>query len=470
VYFLRSFRCYFWMSPVQRLGKAGLGRRDLTREQPACTGMLKDFDAEPVFEHAATNDGDWPTFDGYGDAEELLVGLYRVKPRQAASEAHVIPPGQDALISDMLGGPSLPAGCRLIRADAQQATIAGVYTCGSQDTTLELRHPSAAGPSSTNAATARTRQFSIRVLSGPGPEALIAAVVRRIEAREDGWRWEAANPGQQGAKPDMPSGVPADAANNALYERGGALSVAGKDREALEVYLELARKDLHYPHILGRVVNGLAAIYGNPDGARSRAAEADARPDDPLLQFIAGVSSHYAGHQAAKTREEKAAFYTTAIHYLERARPALDFEARLYIYLAVSHYRLGHQAEAEALIEKAVVLAGDDPDAVYCRAEVYHKKDAKKALADIEAYQSMSSRLLAKGAQINSAKTARVAHMHDELTKHGEATPLELFDPLPSGGRPAEGQALEVTPMRVLLGLIGGAGLVLLLRRLARGA
>jgi tetratricopeptide (TPR) repeat protein len=220
--------------------------------------------------------------------------------------------------------------------------------------------------------------------------------------------------------------------------------------------------------VLGRIVNGLAAVSGNEEGARIRASEADARPGDPLSQFMAGVAAHYAGHQAAKSREAKASLYATAIRYLERARPALDFEARLYIYLAVSHYRLGHQAQAEELIEKAVSLAGDDPDAVYCRAEVYHKKDAKRALADIEAYQIMASRLLEKGAQISPAKQARVAHMHDELAKHGEATPSELFDPLPDEHRGSEGTPLTLKPAYAILGLVGVIVLVVALRRLAR--
>ena len=121
-----------------------------------------------------------------------------------------------------------------------------------------------------------------------------------------------------------------------------------------------------------------------------------------------------------------------AIRYLERARPDYDFEARLFIYLAVSHFRLGEQQEAQTLIQRAVQVGPDDPDAFYCRAEIYQRVDVRAAIADLERYMSMVAALGRVGVAVSDRKTERVRRMHAHLLAitRGEASPEEIFDPV----------------------------------------
>jgi tetratricopeptide (TPR) repeat protein len=151
---------------------------------------------------------------------------------------------------------------------------------------------------------------------------------------------------------------------------------------------------------------------------------------------VAGVAAHYSGHLRAPTREKKAELYERTIKYLTRARPKFDLEPRLYVYLGVSNFRLGHQKEAEELIEHAIPLATNDPDVYYCRAEIFQRVNTKRSIEDIERYLKMIDTLHAQGVPINDAKQARVKRMLDILgaISRGEqkaAEADELFDPLP---------------------------------------
>ena len=105
-----------------------------------------------------------------------------------------------------------------------------------------------------------------------------------------------------------------------------------------------------------------------------------------MKQFVAGVGAHYYAHQSAPTKEAKRPYYEIALTYLSRAESAYAAEPRLWIYLAVSNFRLGRQREAEALIEKAVALGADDPDAYYCRAEIFQHQNLARSLADLDLY------------------------------------------------------------------------------------
>jgi hypothetical protein len=118
-----------------------------------------------------------------------------------------------------------------------------------------------------------------------------------------------------------------------------------------------------------------------------------------------------------------------------RARPAYDFEARLFIYLAVSHFRLGHQDEAEVAIERAVELGGDDPDAFYCRAEIFQRRDVARSIADLERYLEMTRRLVAEGGVVAASKQERVRRMLEHLraVQRGEERGDEIFDPVGEG-------------------------------------
>jgi tetratricopeptide (TPR) repeat protein len=107
------------------------------------------------------------------------------------------------------------------------------------------------------------------------------------------------------------------------------------------------------------------------------------------------------------------------IKYLSRARPRFDGEPRLYVYLGVSNFRLGNQAEAEKLIEQATPLATNDPDVYYCRAEIFQRVNTARSVEDIKRYLDMIGKLHAQGVPINDAKQARVQRMLQSLDRGG---------------------------------------------------
>jgi len=182
-----------------------------------------------------------------------------------------------------------------------------------------------------------------------------------------------------------------------------------------------------------------------PDGIAwvdERMRQADAHPEDLISQFVTGVAVHYRGHGRGESREAKVADYERALHFLERVKDAYASSPRLWIYLAVSYLRTGRQAEAEAAIENAVAHDdGGDADIYYCRAEVWHRKDPRKALADIERYQATMRRNKAGGAWAAPEKEGRVEAMRQTVARvaSGEASwnqgegEFDLFDPVKPG-------------------------------------
>jgi MYXO-CTERM domain-containing protein len=109
---------------------------------------------------------------------------------------HVVPPGQEALLADMLGhGAPLPAQCRFTSGQANGRVVLGAYTCPGGEVVIELRHPSTAAPDHP-----RTEQFAVAVRSGTAPAELITALMERIRAREDDFEWvSAAKPAPPGS-------------------------------------------------------------------------------------------------------------------------------------------------------------------------------------------------------------------------------------------------------------------------------
>lgn len=222
---------------------------------------------------------------------------------------------------------------------------------------------------------------------------------------------------------------------------GGALELVREQRydEALPLLVSLARKT-PATHVLGLLVSAVASARHEPDQAARLRAEADAAPGDPLLQFMAGVATHYCGHVAARDQAEKARYYELALPYLQRTLPAYEHVVRVWIYIAVSHFRLGHQREAEQAIAEAARrnAAGDEADVFYCRAEILHRTDAAGAVADIDKYLAIMAANVARGAFTDPGKEKRLRAMRDRLARAAEGAPLpdaaELFDPVLVGG------------------------------------
>ncbi len=225
---------------------------------------------------------------------------------------------------------------------------------------------------------------------------------------------------------------PLDPRDTALYEAGHEFSRIEKMPEAFATYLMLTRRNARYSAVMGRLVASIAYLQSNPKSAEVWLEAARQQPGDKLAQFVGGVAAHYTAHNAAGTVEEKRRLYRAAIKHLLQARPTYDFEPRLYIYLAVSHYRLRMQKKAEEFIAEAVRLGAKDPDAFYCRAEILQRVDIPQSLRDLETYLAMTKSLLREGALIGKGKQERVQRMYEHLkaVQRGTAKPVEMFDPL----------------------------------------
>jgi len=230
---------------------------------------------------------------------------------------------------------------------------------------------------------------------------------------------------------------PAEAANRKRYAEILETYRAGDYKTAYAGYFELART---WPKggTLGMVVASLASTAPQADAVKVLTDDADTNPTDVLKQFVAGVGSHYYAHQSADSKEEKQKYYEQTLKYLARVRPTYDHEPRTFIYLAVSHFRLGHQKEAEAAIDEAIKIAADDPDAFYCRAEIYQRTDVDQALKDLQVYIDMTQEFKKRGAVLSEAKERRVIRMKEHLlaVKAGKASNAEIFDPVEAEGDP----------------------------------
>jgi tetratricopeptide (TPR) repeat protein len=226
------------------------------------------------------------------------------------------------------------------------------------------------------------------------------------------------------------------AAQEERYQEGLRSYQQRRYPQAIELYTSLAR-DNTCCGVLGMVVASYASTAPTPERAAAAAADADAHRDDTLKQFIAGVLAHYAAHVNGRDQEEKRRLYEQALRYLDRTRPTYDFEPRVFIYLAVSNFRLGRQQLAEQFIERAVLLAQHDPDAYYCRAEIFQRTNVRRSIEDINLYLRTNAVNEARGAVGDPGKTARVIAMRDHLiaVSEGRANPRELFDPVRQSGR-----------------------------------
>jgi hypothetical protein len=113
------------------------------------------------------------------------------QPEPGDAEA-VIPPGQEPLLSDMLGaGASLPGECKFDGAQAEHTFIRSSYACPGGVVVFELMHPSKAPSEATE-----TSRFGVVLKSGSPPDGLTDALVSRIKAREEAfdWKWIGGTP------------------------------------------------------------------------------------------------------------------------------------------------------------------------------------------------------------------------------------------------------------------------------------
>jgi hypothetical protein len=112
---------------------------------------------------------------------------------QALDAPHaVVPPGQEEILSDILGrGVELPGTCKFAGAEADASVIRSTYACPKGAVVFELRHPTEAGSGAT-----KTSEFAVTLKSGSPPAGLVDALASHIRSREAAftWQWIGASP------------------------------------------------------------------------------------------------------------------------------------------------------------------------------------------------------------------------------------------------------------------------------------
>jgi tetratricopeptide (TPR) repeat protein len=380
----------------------------------------------------------------------------------------VIGPGNEQAVSAMAGMGGIDVGgCSLEGAAIARTNVALTYACAGAPAALTLVHPSAAPEGAVV-----TEKLAVAPGDPAPPKALLDAVVARVREHEGAFAWQELAPQAESdatvpSVPEAPKGFMNDE-QRARYDRAVQRYKSGDVEGAYDDLYALAHETPR--GVLGTLVAALASRSPSEELVRELTAAADADPDDPVKQFVAGVGAHYRGHQSGRSREEKARYYEITLRYLKRVEALYAEEPRLWIYLAVSYFRTGRQAEAEAAIEKAVALGSDDADAWYCRAEIYHKKDPEAAVADMKRYLAIMEENRKKGSIFAESKEKRVKEMlaHMERVARGElpADAEELFDPPKTSLASLLG---DLPPLAfVVAGVALLAGLALVVTRLRR--
>lgn len=125
-----------------------------------------------------------------GGAAAVLSWLLVTTSIAAASEPlaydePVVPPGQDELISTMLGrGAELPDGCKFAGGLSDGPLITGNYVCPSGHVAYRIVHPDNASDSA-----AQTERFAIMIERGAPPATLTDALARLFRGREADFEW-----------------------------------------------------------------------------------------------------------------------------------------------------------------------------------------------------------------------------------------------------------------------------------------
>jgi MYXO-CTERM domain-containing protein len=369
----------------------------------------------------------------------------------APQAAWVLPAGQETAVLGALGDETPLAGCRRQDVRIAATAIEVVWRCadGLQHSRLVYSRESPAGVAlaADSTVTAALREaLAARLAAAPvavqwqmpaaavqpsgGAAAPAAASLPSTATR-------VAAPLAAAATPATGHGWPA--AVEQLYNETEALLRNGRTWTRLDA-LRAAAAQVPDSLILGRLVVAAAERVGQPDGPAwvdGLLAQSDSQRADPVLQFVAGVAVHYRGHTRGTSLQAKQADYRHCIARLERVRDTYAHNARLWLYLAVSYLRTGQHLAAREAIDRSVAAdAGSDADVYYCRAEVWHRVDTRRALADIARYQQLMASNRARGAWSAPGKEERVARMRavlqDVVDGRAQLPPpdQDLFDPL----------------------------------------
>lgn len=204
---------------------------------------------------------------------------------------------------------------------------------------------------------------------------------------------------------------------NLLFLKASALHSGWQNRAAAEVWEQVARKDLHYPSVLGMVATAYTQLPEVTDDAflATFAARAAAHPDDVVARYVKGTIHYY--------RNE----FAQVLELLEPLRSVVPEEPRVHLYTAMSQFNLGHVREADERLATLEKMGHDDADYYYCRSVVNRRRDFSQSLADLETFARLSQRR-----QNSAAKEAKVQR-ELEVMRSGRVP--TAFDLLPAPAR-----------------------------------
>ncbi len=207
-----------------------------------------------------------------------------------------------------------------------------------------------------------------------------------------------------------------------------ALRGLGRYEEAI-VLLEAAVR--RRPHA-GGPMSSLANLYTmtrtDPKKWGELEAACEAKPDDIVTCFLAGVLAHYlAKHEACVSRMNS---------LLDR----LPSQPRVPMYAAISSFYLGRVEDADKLIARAAKISGAmDPDVYYCRSLIVRDRDIPSAIEDLERFLRVASQ-----GWHSEGKIERVTEELAMLRKGVIPPPAEAHHraegaPIPEGARSGGG-------------------------------
>lgn len=193
--------------------------------------------------------------------------------------------------------------------------------------------------------------------------------------------------------PDLPQ---------ALDLRAAGLGRAGRYREAIEILHDLSRRHPDRDIVLGRIAGMLAFLTAQSLEDPSKKAELEAveqrmrdaakEPKDVVARFIVATRAYYAGK------------FAQALPELQALAQTDNRDPRIPLYLAMTHFWTGKQAEAERWIDRAVAIGPSDPDVFYCRSQIVRRVDLPLAIKDLERYEAMTKQPWSVGPRAKSER------------------------------------------------------------------
>ncbi|HAN30941.1 MAG TPA: hypothetical protein DCQ06_05035 [Myxococcales bacterium] len=199
--------------------------------------------------------------------------------------------------------------------------------------------------------------------------------------------------------------------------KAGALHSGWKNKEAAEVWEEIARRDLNFPGVMGMLATAWTQLpeIEDADFLKPLEQRLKSKPDDVILRYIIGTASYY--------RDD----FQSVIKYLDPLRKVVPREPRVHLYTAMAHFHLGHTKTAFERLNTLQTFGHGDPDFYYCRSVMTRHTDFEGSLRDLETFVRLSQN------RLNS--DAKIYKMNRELEVMRSGRVPTKFDLLPPFAR-----------------------------------